>query len=256
MGFGEPPGKQRWTLNKVLKGAGAAADPTEVEVPEKTSQDLTYYVDATNGNDSNDGSEAFPFQTIAHAVSQVPKVLCHGVWIYLVADTWNEPIDVDGFICLGNSALFIEGTTTNPANHKVTYIEISRMYGYVGVKNIQCTATGRHSVLFTYCDGYIYADNILVTAPDASYCAVRFSDAVGWVMNCTLSNKLVGILADYRSHIFSYLNSGSGNTYGVRATHGGIITLESDAGQPGGTTAISAATGGIAVRDSGIVLGD
>jgi hypothetical protein len=55
---------------------------SQVGAPNSTQKDTTYYVDAINGNDSNDGSSSnTAFKTVQHAIDLIPQVVNHNVTI-------------------------------------------------------------------------------------------------------------------------------------------------------------------------------
>ena len=82
-------------------GPGSAAATT-------TSQNMTFYVDANNGNDYFTGTPLSPFATINHALSLVPKNIAHTVLIYLADGTYPENLEL-AFTFEGNGTLAIEG---------------------------------------------------------------------------------------------------------------------------------------------------
>lgn len=73
----------------------------------------TYYVDATLGNDANDGfSAATPTATLMAVINRLPKTITQRYTINIAAGTYNENVIIEGFNLIGPEAgLFINGTT-------------------------------------------------------------------------------------------------------------------------------------------------
>lgn len=207
-----------------------------------TKEALEYWVDATDGNDANDGSEAHPFKTIAHTVNKVPKILLHDVTIWLVSDTWNEPIFLDGFICF-NGKFNIRGITATATNHQVTYVKLTDCFGNFKIQYIEATTTSEDAFVATQCFGFIYCNYCVATGADAGhYGLVAY---IGYICatSGTFSNKKAGIAASAQGSIRSRDNGGVNNTNGLYAETCGHICKDGTT-QPGGTTAESTATGG------------
>lgn len=70
-------------------------------VPQKTTADMTLYVDGTNGSDGNNGSAEKPFKTIQRAVNSVPQVVNHWVTINIASGNYAEDVTVNGFVGSG-----------------------------------------------------------------------------------------------------------------------------------------------------------
>jgi len=244
------------TLDQLLKGAGLGIDP--IEIPDLTwsTGNATYYVDNTLGNDSNPGTDALPFKTIAKVLSLIPTVIRWGhiYNIYFKTATWNEALALNGKCVLG--VLRFMGNDFTPGNHQIAGIDMQNVFGRVLFQYLKSTRTGLHAILINSSVGEIWVQFCEVTNADASYCALRTAEGADiMVYGGTYSNRLVGLLADYYSRIVTYdVVSGSGNTYGVRAAHGGILQCALSS-VPTGTTPYSAEDGAILVKASGVVLG-
>lgn len=61
--------------------------------PDITTKDITYYVNGTTGNDSNDGlSLQTAFATIQKAVNQAPQIILHNFAVQVAAGTYFEDV--------------------------------------------------------------------------------------------------------------------------------------------------------------------
>lgn len=86
------------------------------ELASGISAPATIYV-ATSGDDSTgDGSSGDPYETIARALQDVPRVLDSEVVIDVANGTYAEAIDVSNFVCTGEGRIRFTGDTTTPAN--------------------------------------------------------------------------------------------------------------------------------------------
>jgi len=91
---------------------------------EGTFEDITIYVDSTNGSDTaGDGTQANPFKTINRALEAVPKIIQHTVTIHLVASgTPYDAFDLRHFVAAGGK-LILEGEGTVLASGTVSSLE-------------------------------------------------------------------------------------------------------------------------------------
>jgi len=65
---------------------------------ERTMYDIEYYVDPATGSDDNSGTtQTAPFATIAKALSLIPKIINHYVFIKLAPGTYTEHVCIEGF---------------------------------------------------------------------------------------------------------------------------------------------------------------
>ena len=63
--------------------------------PTMTTENVDYYIDSANGNDSNDGlSTASPLKTITAALNKIPYIINHVVTIHLMAQIYAEDVTV------------------------------------------------------------------------------------------------------------------------------------------------------------------
>lgn len=82
-------------MTEIVRGKGIFSDVERdfrnsltgyVTVTEKSER---YYVDASNGNDNNDGSESAPFKTLNAALRAVPTVVNHDIVIHIKSGSYE-----------------------------------------------------------------------------------------------------------------------------------------------------------------------
>lgn len=117
-------------VNKRLTSIPNKADLVNGQVPYSQTPRLTanktLYVDATNGDDSNAGTQSKPFKTIQAAINSLPKNLGnYAATINVAAGDYNERIEVYGFTG-GNSyrPFTIKGSSTRDETRKVRAISL------------------------------------------------------------------------------------------------------------------------------------
>lgn len=73
-----------------------------------TTEDVTYWVDPTEGSDTNAGTEAAPFQTIQKVVDITPKKIRHRIFVNLAAGNYTG-FKISGFSFEPNEGSFASG---------------------------------------------------------------------------------------------------------------------------------------------------
>lgn len=229
-------------MNKI-EDTLAAHDAQLAKTVSQTTADIIYYV-ATNGSDTNNGlTSATAFKTIAHAISLLPQVINANVKIIVAPGTYNENVEISGFV--GKGMLTLEGSSAVATTHNIISLVVKNCTLYVYAKGFNTIATGSNiATLISGCTncslGFINSTGassmggIHVTC---SRCSVMFS---------TISNKLSAIYATGGSTVNSYSNQGSGNTYGLYANDASTIGKGST--QPTGLSANEYTTSGGVIR--------
>lgn len=199
------------------------------EKANKTKAAITYYVNATTGNDNNDGlTSETAFKTIQHAVNLIPEILTYDVYIRLASGTYLEDVTIKGHSGCGYLSLI--GNSSNNTTYIINKIHVAYNSNKIYLEGFTVT----DMVSISAC---IYAEiqNVInITSSTASYgIDVVYGSTVN-INGCTLSNKKAGIRA-WASTVTAGNNSGTGNTYGLYSINGAIICKVS-ANQPTGTT--------------------
>ncbi|MGG1597602.1 hypothetical protein [Paenibacillus naphthalenovorans] len=214
----------------------------------KSTFEVTLYVDAVNGSDTNDGlSAATALKTVQAAVDKVPNWLEHKYTINVAPGTYNEDVLVAGKE--GDNFLDIVGDSVASTSRTVNSILI-RNCGSVVVTGFNLVSTTKHGieVLRTrYAQlqyNRIVADGIASVVfgihAHSSYCLAN---------NNEISNRYHGILSNHGSRVTSNTNTGRGNTFGLNATYASSIGKIGI--QPAGNTMELMSAGGI-ISQAGI----
>jgi hypothetical protein len=229
-------------------------------VPIATTQNLTFYVNPSTGNDDNNGSSGSPFKTIAKAVSMIPRIVNHDVKIYLADGNYSEGITLTGYVGCGK--IFILGNGDYPENVVIAggIYAAGCSVGYIGLYAMETTNTGDYGIYLAYCSSYFTIAYVLCDTTDANYEGLY---AIGCqtveIKSSTFSNRWTGISAINGTTVISADNDGANNNVGLYAEAATIIKLGP---QPGGTTNESASYGGqilstqLANRDEDAVEGN
>jgi hypothetical protein len=212
--------------------------------PQKTTADITYYVNASTGLDTNDGlTSGAAFKTIAKAVSMLPQTIQHNVTIQLAPGTYAETVNLYGYN--GGGTINIKGGNT--LGESVNYI-VKNVYTWLvlcrtvimGITT-NSTTDNHFQVYITSCT-VIQNCNSTIVAGNLHGVYANGGGTVNLYYN-NFSYKGGALVASYGSTIISEGNTGSGNTTALIADRGGVIDKVGT--QPTGTTAEIASNGGV-----------
>jgi len=211
-------------------------------VPKATTANLTFYVNPSTGSDENPGTSGSPFKTIAKAISLIPKIVNHNVTINLADGSYSEGITLTGY--MGGGIITIAGNAANPENvvlSGLVRIEHSAIYHYI--LGLETTYTGAAGIYCVRVYGMARFEKIICDTSSVDYAGfeILYSPVV-IIVSSTISNRKQGIYGNNNSHIYSAANGGSNNTVGLQVFTSVIMKAST---QPGGTTAESAANGGV-----------
>jgi len=123
----------------------------------------TFYVDAVNGNDANDGSQNAPFKTLAKAIYSVPPG--GHVWIRLLSDI---VVSDSGKINMGDSnrVVIIDGYNgETPDNRRTVQFKFGLRSLSVGTYNTVYGFTNLGGCVF----GLSYVNIEFIGSPDSNY---------------------------------------------------------------------------------------
>src|SRR5699024_5956797 len=207
-------------------------DDEVIKKVDGTIESIDLYV-SNDGDDNNSGSMKSPFKTLKRTVEEIPDVIRkeHVVTIHLTEGTWKETLKISNKTIQGQ--LVVTGTTENRENHKVFKVLCESLNGRTEISYITTTAKNGagQSFLFRRCPSvyvdYVKAESnpeiekgvtgvIGLLADYSSNVRVRYSEFGG---------KRYGIRSNYLSKVFSFNNTGSGNTFGVVVRWGGSMRL-------------------------------
>lgn len=208
------------------------------QIPLKTTADITYYVDATNGNNSNNGlANGTAFKTIQHAIDILPQIINNVVTINIAAGTYNEDVYISGFN--GKGSISLLGDTTVSSTRNVSSITISSTCKTT-IRGLNLTSTGFAIYVVNSLNANINYCQCIVSSSNLGF---LFDSSIGTISNSTISNRAQGIYSTNCSTIYSNTNSGTGNTIGLFSTS--ASTIGKNGAQPGGTTAETSGAGGV-----------
>lgn len=229
---------------KVLKGLIDGNDSAIGQFENKlfTHGGITYYLDAVNGNDDNDGLTASTaFKTWSKTKDFIPKFLTEDVYINIIGN-YSSDIVIPTFIA-NDSRVFLKGDTGVASNHTITSV---RAYGVIGgrINGTGLSISSLTSVfIFDGCIG-VNIDNCIPY--NAGGIGVSVSNSTVIVQRCVFGTSINDkcIEATFSSKVMSMNNSGSGITYGLRALRNASIGKEGT--QPtGGISNENTSVGGV-----------
>jgi len=223
----------------------------------KTTGDVTIYVDATNGDDANPGTQSQPLKTIGAAVSRITNLIIdinHIVTIQLAPGTYVENVDINNLHGAGNFYLR-GGSDLSEANNYVIdgYVKFIGCTCYVyiyGVKVLGSTSIEGAIAFYTCLVGKCYYCKVdrtdRLTSTNNYGVLASFSHTM--VLNCDISNVSGGsginaaIQGFDTTRIYSGNNTGTNNSYGLRVVAATIMKYGT---QPSGTVAEETISGGV-----------
>ncbi|HHW03422.1 MAG TPA: hypothetical protein GXX35_11560 [Thermoanaerobacterales bacterium] len=216
--------------------AAHLADNTQAHglggIPLVSTGSKTYYIDAVNGNDNNDGlTPQTAFKTWVKAEKMIPRFLYHTYTIKIIGNL-PEAITLYNRILYGNF-LIIAGNTTTPSNQQINglyikgviagwsngvlvqYLRINgavQIAGCLGVKLLSCEPQNLGGI------------------------GVTVISAIVQVESCNFGTNIVqDAISAGLAVVFSANNSGTATRYGLSS--GSVSTIGKLGTQPTGTTA-------------------
>lgn len=225
-----------------LKARFDANDTSLSEMVKKSRADITYYVDVVNGNDTNNGfGSGVAFKTIQQAIDILPQIINHTVTINVASGTYDESININGFV--GYGKIIINGDTIVSTTRKIKNININSCECYLKIVGFYIiTTSGTHDIAVDNSSrtNLLYVN--CIEPNSASGLRALFSNV--FVSNSVISNKAAAIDTWILGNIFSSINSGSSNTVALQSGYGGTISKQSSQ-QPTGITSESSFYGGV-----------
>lgn len=179
-----------------------------------TTSDLTYYVNANTGSDSNDGlTSGTAFRTIQKAVNMIPDVVKNNVTINVADGVYDEGI-ICNKLCEG-ATIFLVGNKVLPQNVRINWffnvcskISIS---GFEAISNTEASFITNQST-------YTEFQSCISTSDTKNAQKTGFANHGGCVIRdgCIISNKLSAIYTGYCGNtIVEQPITGNNNTYGL-----------------------------------------
>jgi hypothetical protein len=189
--------------------------------PDMSVQNVTMYVDGTNGSDSGDGSAAKPFKTIGKAIAQIPQVVNHGYTINIAFGTYNETLNMSGLI--GSGSITFNGDVNVSSNVTVSGDTVLVTCSVpIFINGINFTSTNLPLVVARCM--FVGLDKCNIVSVAAGSTATSFLETFGRITNSTISNKFHCVNVDIGAQVTLINNSGTGNTNYVNALSGAVYT--------------------------------
>jgi len=196
--------------------------------------------------------------THAGVIAKLPAVINHTYLVLDCVSSISETVAISNLAGYGSISFY--GSATSSAAATVVGFSVTNCtLNDIQIRGYQLSGTSTNNI-------YITGGNVLIAfcSMTANYSGTGMgiyayspyegiASSVRAVGN-TISNRYVAIRSEQRSCVYTYSNSGSGNTTGLWAINGGYIT-KGDNGQPGGTTAEGNTGGGVLVGSSGVKIG-
>lgn len=210
------------------------------------STPVTFYVDGTSGDDTNDGTSSYKLKTLEEALRRINKVIIDGVscYIYLYG-TLNGDILIENYqgggalSIIADRAVRINGTI-KVNNCHLRWLEIiGSRTGYSDPGGARIT--GGSAISFSvYNSSFIVIKGWQVVQNGTS--AIHYSsNSNGYVYCndiCGCTNGNACLIADYGSQVNVYDNLGSNNSYAYISKHNSRI----GGGNVGGGMSVPSAT--------------
>ena len=196
---------------------------------DRLTQDVTVYVSATGSDINGDGNSDAPFATIQKAIDALPKNLDgHRAEISIGYGVYAERIKVEGFSG-GRLAIGKPGE-----DFTINGIEvINSSFVESNIAKIQ-RDTGSNLPLFTAKDGsnVIIGSNITMDGKNADVYGIVAENGSHVVTannkTITCNNCSMAVSATWCSFVSISTITGSGNTFGLSATQGAIVSYKTD----------------------------
>lgn len=206
--------------------------------PNAMMSGMEIHVAKTGSDSTGDGSKTKPFLTIQKAVNSLPKLLLDRPVIYIHAGTYEENVDIQGFI--GINDMYLIGVSGETVKVNTIHLRKCLMFGPVGLENLELIGTSGDGYNWSLqCEGvtYVSLNQIKSThaVPSSNWGALRFDGVLSArLINTTVSNKNVALDVIASTVYLNSTVTGSGNTVGIRCgsawgNAGGYV-------QKGGTT--------------------
>lgn len=216
-----------------------------------SADDITYYVNATTGNDENDGlTSGTALASVMRAISLIPRSIDGQVVINVLSDT-REDISIKGFTGFGSITLYF-GTRTGAArpytySHYVNYgqlridsctIEITFTYGKYFPASDTVTTGNDSATLQVYRSPYVLfwqnyiSGKIPQTSTYTTNAVVAYESSHVLLSSCHIQDWGTGSAARASNHSSVMFNSCTGNSTSatgtaMTATFNGMVGVNS-----------------------------
>lgn len=209
-----------------------------------TTGDRTYYVNATSGNDTNDGLTAgTALKTGQAAINKINQICNSVITVNFAAGTYNETLSITGF--MGSGQIIINGATVLAATHNINAIFVSKVQIPVTITGFNCTSTTADGFTAIGCGveiWFAFCRSVQAAGGNGFYAfASKVKITGSQVANRTTGNALLALELSFVLSMDQ--TSGTGNSIGLQAATG--ATIRKSGVQLSGATAEVFQTGGV-----------
>jgi hypothetical protein len=197
--------------------------------PTNMFNEINFYVDAVNGDDSNDASQAHPVKTINYALSLLPRFIPSYIQVVINVNpgTYTENILIDGFT--GSGQVYIVGLNIDTVIFTGA-VSIEGCSAGVTISRLTFNGSGTVGILVAFRCTSISVYNMKMNGRGISIESCNFSAINNIVF--TSCDKCIEVFASIYAEVIEC--SGTGNTHFLIVT--GASTVKSDANTTDGDT--------------------
>lgn len=197
---------------------------------ETVTETLTYYVNATNGNDDNDGlTEGTAFKTIQYAINCIPKILSHDVYIYLAKGTYNEDVRIQYFS--GGSIRLLgayqdnssSNNLANSVNYKIKSVTCANSLTRIQCKGLEIYGSRDNDGTSIYIGWVPFASVECCRMTSSSKTGIYVAYTKLYITASFISNKEFAITGQYPTYIYCVTLTGENNQVAFNSTYGSTI---------------------------------
>ena len=152
-------------------------------------EDKTLYVDATNGSDTNSGTQSSPLRTIQAAIDLIPKNIGkYDVTINVAPGRYTDYVEIENFI--GSGSVVINGSGPGVNLSRNAFLTNCRCSVVLSLLNF----SGNVGITVTNCDSVHFSALDITGAGDTGY-GIRVEGTKDFqISGSTLSNVRTGII--------------------------------------------------------------
>jgi hypothetical protein len=231
--------------------ADTAAHEDALNLAKRTVANVTYYVNDTTGNDTNNGTAVgTPLKTITAAVNKLPRIIDHPTIINVADGTYDEDVNINGYTGAGTLTLQGASSLALAANVIVNKIHFRYNLCQVAIRGFTANTTTDVAILCGYNGGYCEISSCRVTDAAEQRGIANYYTPYLFFFDCLISNRTVAHYTAGGKTWSKDHTAGTGNTYSLYAEKMGEI--KTNGVQPNGVT--SQAQGGSVLSDTTISL--
>jgi hypothetical protein len=235
---------------------------TPIMTTMETTEEKTWYVNASSGSDTNDGTTAgTAFETIQHAIDQLPPIIKHEQTIQLADGVYNKSSraaadmprpaivypqgkviaqrtaqdgsDLEGMIVIKGTSKAGTIIENNPTDGYTYTIYISRAEIAIQDLTVRANTSGAaaSSLLTAHRTGYAHCRNVDFDGQgNATFGVILENKATGELISCNVTNCATGVACLGTADALSWAHQGtdgviSNCTLGLSVSRGGAAEL-------------------------------